>query len=222
MEPNKLEKEFREKLGKRTIQPSEMAWDRLDAMLSVAEKKKKPNRAWMYMAASFLVFATLGVLFLGKGESNEAIQQDAVVTSGQPVPVSPTPETETIKPGVVVKEEAQVAEVKQPAQANKKRQRIATKTATLQNIPADNQAIAQVSTQEPAGIIAEQEAEILVAQAIAQETTPKNKPKVTVDPNTLLSSVEGELDENFRDKAFQGVIKNFNAVKTAVANRNYQ
>ena len=53
MEPNKLEREFREKLEKRAIQPSDMAWDRLDAMLSVAEKKKKPNRAWMYMAASF-------------------------------------------------------------------------------------------------------------------------------------------------------------------------
>jgi hypothetical protein len=45
MEPNKIESQFKQKLEQRTIQPTEMAWDRLDAMLSVAEKKKKrPNR----------------------------------------------------------------------------------------------------------------------------------------------------------------------------------
>ena len=36
MEPNKLENQFREKLNNREIQPSANAWDRLDAMLSVA------------------------------------------------------------------------------------------------------------------------------------------------------------------------------------------
>ena len=54
MEPNKWEKEIKEKLNKRTIQPGEMAWDRLDAMLSVAEKKKKPKYKWMYVAAGFM------------------------------------------------------------------------------------------------------------------------------------------------------------------------
>ena len=39
MEPNKLENKMREKLNKRTIQPSANAWDRLDAMLSVTEQK---------------------------------------------------------------------------------------------------------------------------------------------------------------------------------------
>ena len=40
MEPNKFEKDFREKLNQREIEPSNNAWDRLDAMLSVAEEKK--------------------------------------------------------------------------------------------------------------------------------------------------------------------------------------
>ena len=40
MEPNKIEKQFREKLNTREIQPSVQVWDRLDAMLSVAEEKK--------------------------------------------------------------------------------------------------------------------------------------------------------------------------------------
>lgn len=223
MEPNKLERDFKEKLEKRTIQPGEMAWDRLDAMLSVAEKKKKPNRAWLYMAASFLVFATLGALFLGKGDSNDTIiKQDAVVNQEQPAPVNTVNETVSTEPEVIIKEEIQVAEVKQSVKTTQKTQNTGPKTVQIKNItPAGNGAIAQATNREPVKIIAEQEAENLVAQVLTQET-PKKKPTITVDPNSLLSSVEGELDESFRDKAFQGVVKNFNAVKTAVANRNYQ
>ena len=44
MEPNKLENQIREKLHSREIQPSAQAWDRLDAMLTVAEEKK--NKAF--------------------------------------------------------------------------------------------------------------------------------------------------------------------------------
>ncbi len=44
MEPNNLEKDFREKLNQRTIEPSDKAWDRLDAMLSVAEEKKPKKK----------------------------------------------------------------------------------------------------------------------------------------------------------------------------------
>ena len=67
MEPNKLENDFRNKLNQREIQPSEKAWDRLDAMLSVTEKKK-PNRTWMYIAASFLGFLLVGTLFFKQSE----------------------------------------------------------------------------------------------------------------------------------------------------------
>ena len=62
MEPNNnLENQFRDKLNAREIQPSPMAWDRLDAMLTVAENKK-PKRKWNWLliAASFV-----GILFAG-------------------------------------------------------------------------------------------------------------------------------------------------------------
>ena len=41
MERNKLETQFKEQLDSREIKPSEMAWDKLDAMLTVAEKQKQ-------------------------------------------------------------------------------------------------------------------------------------------------------------------------------------
>jgi hypothetical protein len=40
LKPNNIENQIREKLNSREIKPTEMAWDRLDAMLSVAEEKK--------------------------------------------------------------------------------------------------------------------------------------------------------------------------------------
>jgi len=64
MEPNKIEKQFRDQLNAREIQPSAQAWDRLDAMLSVAEEKKtKRPFGFLFIAASILVLVTLGIFF---------------------------------------------------------------------------------------------------------------------------------------------------------------
>ena len=67
MEQNNLETQFKEKLNFREIKPTEMAWDRLDAMLTVAEDKK-PIRSygWIYIAASIVGFAFLGTFFFNQ------------------------------------------------------------------------------------------------------------------------------------------------------------
>ncbi len=41
MELNKLEKQIKEQLNSREIQPSEIAWDKLDSLLNAAEKPKR-------------------------------------------------------------------------------------------------------------------------------------------------------------------------------------
>lgn len=67
MEPNNLENQIREKLESREIQPSLNAWDRLDAMLSITEEKKiKRSFGWFYIAASILVFVSLGMYFFNQ------------------------------------------------------------------------------------------------------------------------------------------------------------
>ena len=76
MEPHKntTEQDFRDKLGEREIMPSAAAWDRLDAMLAVAEEKKsKRGYGWLYIAASISGFLLIGTLFLSQTE--EAIDQ---------------------------------------------------------------------------------------------------------------------------------------------------
>jgi len=245
MEPNRLEEQFRDKLEQRTIQPSKMAWDRLDAMLSVNEEKeeqvvvllekKKPNRSWMYMAASFVLFATIGAFFLTREkESIEGDKGSSVVTTENPVQQNTNGNAATTSGTLSETNDLTAPEMQQDAVAatqgtgKQAKGTVTVKAAASQKSTAANDFILPANKQDVAAVTHEgfkentidpNEAEKLLA---ASSPSPKKKASVKVDANSLLSSVEGELDESFRDKAFQGVIRNFNAVKSSVANRNYQ
>lgn len=79
MEPNNIENQIREKLNAREIQPTSQAWDRLDAMLSVAEEKKtKRSFGWLYIAASILVFVTVGMFLYNQNKSDIKINESVV------------------------------------------------------------------------------------------------------------------------------------------------
>ncbi|RWW92293.1 hypothetical protein [Flavobacterium cerinum] len=230
MEPNKLEKDFKKKLEQRTIQPTEMAWDRLDAMLSVTEKKK-PNRTWMYMVASFLVFLLVGSLFLKQEKENNGNgiikTEDAVVTVDHPVEAQIEQEDNQVTVPEIKNQDVITAPVrnqKAVAATTTKRVNAATngKAVTIQNtVVVNKEALAVTDKKEPTVLLPAAETQNLIAAATNQ-TAGKSKSTVKVDPNSLLSSVEGELTDSYRSKTFQGVVKNFNAVKTAVANRNYE
>lgn len=53
-------------------------------------------------------------------------------------------------------------------------------------------------------------------------TVIQKKQKIQVDPSTLLSQVDGELELSFREKVIAKVNKNYQTVKVALANRNNQ
>jgi hypothetical protein len=78
MEPNNIENQFAEKLNAREIKPSPMAWDRLDAMLTVAEKPKR-NFSWLYIAASFLGFVLITTVFFSQTETLIDVEKKEVV-----------------------------------------------------------------------------------------------------------------------------------------------
>jgi hypothetical protein len=95
MEPNKIEKQFRDKLNARKIQPSAKAWDRLDAMLSVTEgKETKRPFGFLFIAAGILIFVTLGVFFFTQNVTEikpinnvvgATIKNDSVLSQGHEV-----------------------------------------------------------------------------------------------------------------------------------------
>ena len=84
MAQNKLETQIKEQLNAREIQPSEMAWDRLDAMLSVAEEKKTTRFSFLSfqsigIAASVLVLVSLGLFFFSQKETVVKPENNVVV-----------------------------------------------------------------------------------------------------------------------------------------------
>jgi len=247
MEPNKLEQDFKHKLEQRTIQPTEMAWDRLDAMLSVTEeKKKKPNRTWMYMAASFLALLLVGALFLNQESQNTKngiTTDDNRITEGKSE--QKTSVGESFKPTVTdsesIKQEETVAVTTTTVSNNKPAAFVNNKATVVKpgivknnRAPVVNKDAVASNTIEDAKVktgpakINVDPAELLASvesPAVTDQVAAAGKPKkqsVKVDPNSLLTSVEGELNDSFRGKVLQSVAKNYNIIKSSVASRNRQ
>lgn len=227
MEPNKMEQNFRKKLNDRAIQPSESAWDRLDAMLSVAENKKpKRNFRWLFVAAGFALFFTVGLFLYPKEKTNPEIQMDTpeVVISDENTTVSEQPETSKKADFAIdqrvseMKQDETIAE-NQMISKVKKKVKSDTKTATDFQQQSVKEATAEVLSKP------ESEVQMSVAtteKLLVNTGKPKAKSQVNVDAGSLLSSVEGELNQEFRETTLQRLSRNFKTVKTAVANRNYE
>lgn len=228
MEPNKFDNIFKEKLEQRTIQPREMAWDRLDAMLSVAEEKaakpKKKNRTWMYMAASFLGFLLVGTIFLKQGNDNGTqVKNNDVQVAVTPEPAVKQDNTNTTSQTVTTPAEIQVETAVAVAPVKVKANTVAPKAvknrvAVTPEPMVMQEAVAQNTNTEILNkALATEDPTLAVA-----EIDESKKPAVKVNAKSLLSSVEGELDNSFRNKAMQTLVKNYNTVKTSVANRNHK
>jgi hypothetical protein len=248
MEPNKFEKQIREQLNSREIQPSEMAWDRLDAMLSVAEEKKtKRSFGWLYIAASILVFVAAGMYFFNQNTSeitpNRTIVNQELVkdsTSNSLEKIQNEVPVEKMQPIVQVEENTNQSETdnRQPTTNN---QQPSTKTRV--SIIKSNTSVAQKSTPNSPKSNPIQNQEVIAETKVTNESknpTPvfsnpinsenkevialnelnKKPSKVTVSANSLLSQVDGELELTFREKVFKTVSKNYKEVKVAVTNRN--
>lgn len=272
-EQNKLEQEFKSKLQDRTIQPSNAAWDRLDAMLSVAEnekpdtnEKKKPQRLLLYIAASFVAFLLVGVLLLNmQPEINNnpvTIDENAVVNNQQNNNTSTdesnrsnfatnnTTENEIINESSIPVQKQAIAVVssKQTDGSNENAARdsqelLSKKKNNFENITQSDKLLAVVNesslnkTENDGVAVGETKIETngitvdankLLASVDAEESKQQqieytiNQGKTKIDSKQLLSSVEEELDQSFRSKVLQSAVKQYNVIKTSVANRNYQ
>lgn len=55
MEPNNFDNNIQQKFNSREIEPSAQAWDRLDAMLTVAEEKKTTQKLFLVKNRCFVL-----------------------------------------------------------------------------------------------------------------------------------------------------------------------
>ena len=241
MEPNNFEKDFREKLNQRKIEPSNKAWDRLDAMLSIAEEKKpKKKNKWLYIAASITAFLLVGTFFFNQKKnvnetpennvvSKENIQKKSIVKPGLDA-------SDSIEKQIVTSEKESIQNIGNSIKEEKISNQKSNKTIKNENNQIAESSVIIKKNQETQSI----NDQISVPEAPKNETTdqllktaektvvaensgnPKTKSKIKINANDLLNQVDGELELSFREKVIAKVNKNYQTVKVAVANRNQQ
>jgi hypothetical protein len=231
MVQNKLENQIQEKLNSREIQPSAQAWDRLDAMLTVAEEKKIKKSPFLSfrvigIAASILVFLAIGKFVYDENSNieipNSKNQQTIVKSDSE---VSGENPKEAIE---ISKEKFQIPSSDQVVTSNIKPKKINQKPVEVSIINQNqNNQIVEIKPKQqeiPQPFISE---EIVVSNQkndIAEVEIPTKKEtpatKIKVNAASLLSQVDGELNQSYRETKLEKIARNFNTVKVALANRN--
>lgn len=236
MQSNKFDNQLQEKLNARTIAPSPKSWDRLDAMLSVQEEKKpRKGFLWLYIAASFFVFFGIGIFLFNSDENVKINTQIPVMVEAEK-----SKEAEKIKDVVEPTESDQIGikktqpvlvqnEINPSKSVNsiKEKTTISNKSNSVQE--SDNNANPTYHLQpttsnafkyiSPENLLAEVQNE---KKTVSSENKINKKASVKIDANALLSTVEKELDDSYRETNLDKLNKNFNAIKTAIVNRNYE
>ena len=227
MEPNKLETDFQKILNQRDIKPSANSWDRLDAMLTIAEEKKpKRNYDWMYIAASIIGFIFIGVLFFSQTEELIDVKRNEVVLENKeikkPSKNSIQKQTETnLSPSISSSSIVEVSELKKVKSNSKETKIINSKQNQVVQNPIPNTIIQKLEQLNALNQNTVKVDELLTVV----ENPSKNeiqKSSVKVDANNLLSQVDGELELSFREKVINTISKNYKTVKVALANRNQE
>jgi hypothetical protein len=229
MEQNKIEDQIKEKLNNRTIQPSAASWNRLDAMLNITEKEKsKPNYKWLAVAAAVVVFLGLGILYTSTQTSSTQINDSIhVATVMEPKNdfVTATP-IATIavdkKPPILTQNESKKINTKTIISEEKSSQEL----ESIQKIIA--QEIATNSKTNPPTTYKYISPEALLNEIeTGQKTINPNrntvsKNKIKINAAALLSGVEKELDSVYRETTLDKLNKNYNRIKSVIANRNFE
>ena len=230
MQSNKFDNQLQEKLNARTIAPTAKSWDRLDAMLSVQEEKKpRKGFLWLYIAASFFVFFGLGVFLFNSDKNIEINTQNPVLVAVD----KPIDSVEKNKAEEILIESQQPVVVQNEINLSKSVNSIKEKTTIFNKSNSvqenDNKANPTYNLQpttssaykyiSPENLLAEVQND---KKNLSSESNVSKKPSVKIDANALLSKVEKELDESYRETTLDKLNKNFNAVKSAIVNRNYE
>jgi hypothetical protein len=225
MEPNNIENQIREKLSQREIQPSSKAWDRLDAMLSVEEQKPKRNFKWLAIAAVFLGFTVIGIFLLNTKDSvQNSVPSQPIVLENDTNTINQ--DSEEVNGSSLLKPKENQVIVLQPSQKMEKpKSEINPKKDFLLEVKTKSPVLVE-KTEVPNTLPLEQieKAQKLLAEVEQGIKTTDNSKKhasgISVNPKTLLESAEQEVAESFRNKLLQSIDKNYETIKSALANRN--
>jgi hypothetical protein len=247
METDKFEKHIKDKFQEREIQPSENAWSNISSELNNDESEKKPVYLWMGIAAGIVVLVGIALFYYNGSVVNNELPTEIVDTEkenkledviikesipfkrkGEVVEVSLGTKTNVEK--VKVKElklprgqESIVLDDKVEVAVNQ----VLTEESIEKLVPdeiIDSKVaaiIAQVTLLEQNNTVTDAEVDSLLKRA--QDEILRERifnTDNTVDAMALLTEVEEELDQSFRDQIFNSLKAGFIKVRTAVADRN--
>ncbi|MCI4441873.1 MAG: hypothetical protein JHC39_00055 [Lentimicrobium sp.] len=222
MEPNKLENQFREKLNPREINPSEAAWDRLDAMLSIAEKPKQ-KFTWLYIAASFIGSLLISTVFFNQKENTIDFKKNNIVIENPTQKDSSKPEIKNLKkelisPKTIIKQETKtLVQTQKNTKINVENEIIKAPEKVVAEIQPNNQ-------NEPIAVNGKTSLENIdsLLASVEKPNLETKKAAIKINSTSLLNQVDGELQVSFREKAINTITKKYKEAKEALANRNNQ
>lgn len=249
MEPNKFEKHIKDKFQEREIKPSSNAWEKISSKLEAPVENRKSPFVWYSIAASFIGVLLVSFFYFSseneqnipntqvvEDSSNEEIEEvkdigtDILVESAtktKVVDITRDIATKKIKEKSVqkIKQEilipdAGIALLEKEVSTNKNIQKENGLPDDIIDVKA-LEVVAEVNSLEENAIVSDSEVDSLLRKAQREILINKlfNKTK-SVDAMALLTQVEDELDQSFREKVFESLKEKFLQARTAVANRN--
>ncbi|MEQ6123950.1 hypothetical protein AAON49_07115 [Pseudotenacibaculum sp. MALMAid0570] len=200
---NNLDREIREKLQGREIQPSASAWERLSAKLDVVEQKKK--KSWfLYVgyAASILLIVSL-FFFLQEKNNKESIPENKLVEEQVKEPIIDKSKEFTTTPSennVIVENKVQVVKKREEKLIQKKSipsfREVQTETTIAKKVDAiETKETKKIDVQQKIKELNKEETHItqtnpIEKNVVVKEKNVKKKPSgITVDSDALLYSV---------------------------------
>jgi hypothetical protein len=231
MKKSVIENQFKEKIKAREITPSAGSWDRLDAMLTVAEEKPKRNFKWLYVAASVLGFLMISALFFNQNQKGTVDAKDSIVvqepksvpeTKESPAIINFVKKVETTK---VTQEQLVPKDINKESDTNNIFPNTEIKIAQKEEI--QEQQIPIISQKAEQEVVLRKSKYVNVDELLAS-VDPLSKKKnssilqsnVKVNSKELLSQVDGELELSFREKALKVVNQKIKTATVALSNRN--
>lgn len=245
MAPINFEDSIKEKLEKRTLEPSSEAWKKLSERMEANTKKPSSNAFWwLAIAASIVGILFVVIVFVN---TPELIENTPVLVDTETEAIeNRTSENEAIPNEKIVFDETMTVAAESVSEVKKEIVKTKTEPKIYINYSVKNNHVAEVKTEieqekivndlilenpsiETAFVQAESKAKInnteteidvLLQEAQQNLTKNTNNKDYAIDAKALLQDVEEDLDESFRAKVFETLITGYKKVKTAVAQRN--
>lgn len=234
-----INKEIKKKLEERLLEPSSMAWDKLNSKLDAVEKKEKKSFPFYWVAACMVIF--FGMFWFFKTQNQETLIEPSQEIVKQDIKSMNNQLKEFNKEKVLIESvvyEKQVPQlvsnqkklIVKPLGNNIKNEKFieeSNESSIVQNIITDpikeEQEVLVASNDKDNKLNFEVDSLLSDAMASLENNDAKkvkSQKGYQVDADALLADVEEELDLSFKEKVFKKIKQGFKKTKTAVAKRN--